>query len=106
MRVWGEIQADQAQGQEGQSMTTATTDVKTLSLTDLYVAAFVMAKGHRLLGVDDSRPWSIEFHFSRMAKPDADAFVAGGMVEGRLFAAALKDLKGLLAKRRRGEDAG
>ena len=79
-------------------------EVKTLALSDLYVAAFVLAKGHRLVRVDDSRPWSVGFHFSRMAKPDADAFVAGGMVEGRLFAAALRDLKMLLSRKRRGED--
>ena len=78
--------------------------VKTLALTDLYVAAFVMAKGNRLLRVDDTRPWEISFHFSGMAKPDADAFYGGGTVEGRVYAAALKDLKGLLMKRRRGEE--
>jgi len=86
---------------------TATTDVKevkTLALTDLYVAAFLLAKGHRLTRVDDSQPWKVEFHFSRLAKTDTDAFYGGGTIEGRVYAAALRDLKAILARKRREGD--
>ena len=50
----------------------------TLGINDLYQAAFVLAKGNRLLKVDDSSPWAVAFHFHRMARVDSEAYFGGG----------------------------
>ena len=77
--------------------------MKTVALSDIFHAAYVFARRNRLVKVDDSRPWQVEFHFPITAQPDVNAYLEGGMIEARLYAAALRDLRAIVARARRGE---
>jgi hypothetical protein len=67
--------------------------------TDLYQAAFLMARGHavsvRRLPLDPRR---CEFAFPAGAEPDARLFENGHAISAPVFADALKRLKGLVSR--------
>jgi hypothetical protein len=76
--------------------------IKTFSTSDLYLASYLLARGYKLLLVDGPS-YEVRFHFSRMAKVDSQGFYGGGVIEARLLCNAIRDLKAVVARRRRGE---
>ncbi|MBI5078343.1 MAG: hypothetical protein HZB11_03225 [Candidatus Yonathbacteria bacterium] len=74
-------------------------DNNNFTTSDFYAAAFLVAKGYRLLGIDkaDSR----RFHFIFTNEPDrpqlVSAFFAGLVeVNAKEFVSAIKELKSLM----------
>jgi hypothetical protein len=61
--------------------------------TDVNVSAFLVATGHRLLGVEGDTPTKRTFVFEEAARPDVAKFFTDEPVGARTFAAALKMLK-------------
>jgi hypothetical protein len=73
----------------------------TFTTTDLYLAAFLMARGHAVRVVKLSGGATgarCQFVFPPTAEPDAAAFESGQAISAAGFADALKRLKGLIAR--------
>ena len=69
-------------------------------LTDLSVAAFLLARGHRLLGLEDTgKGGQVAFRFAT-GKDEAVLYFTGEPIEARVFAQALKTLESALHQRR------
>lgn len=74
----------------------------TFTVTDLYLASFLMARGHtvRVVKLPGSvalgQPSRCQFLFSPAAEDDARAFDGGAAISAPMFADALKRLKGLV----------
>jgi hypothetical protein len=69
-------------------------------VTDLHVAAFLMARGHQLVGLEEAgKPGQVAFVFAS-GQEDAPKFFLGERIEARAFAAAFKTLKAALHQRR------
>jgi uncharacterized protein DUF5659 len=66
---------------------------------DLHVAAFLMARGHRLIAVDETGRGRVAFVFAS-GREDAPKFFLGEPIPARDFAAALRTLKSALHQRR------
>jgi len=64
--------------------------------TDLSCAAFLMARGHPLLGTERQLTGRCVFTFPAAAREDAVAFYASAQVPARAFANALRDLKTMI----------
>ncbi len=67
----------------------------TFQTTDLNLAAFLMARGHALVGVARDGPRRV-FGFPETARDEAQGFYANATVPARAFANALRDLKTLI----------
>jgi hypothetical protein len=67
--------------------------------SDTNIAAYLTARGHTMQSVrmDDGR---CVFEFTADAGSDAEAYFRNAPISARLFAAALRDLKGLIARER------
>jgi hypothetical protein len=63
--------------------------------SDTFVAAFLVATGHTLRGLDGPRGRR-EFLFDEQAEHDRLSYFADGLVSARKFANAYKDLKSAL----------
>jgi hypothetical protein len=77
-----------------QSFTDATdTDASTFSTHDLYATAFLIVKGHQLLGLSGSRHARREFNFPAAARAALHDYLTGASVPARDYAAALRSVK-------------
>jgi hypothetical protein len=72
-------------------MTAATSAFQT---TDLNVAAFLLSRGHSLLGTEGTARRT--FHFAASVAEDAKGYFQGATVPARAFANALRDLKAMV----------
>ncbi len=68
------------------------------STSDLGLAAFLLALGHPLLDLRGSPGHPRSFVFPVAAAAAAPSYFAGATVEARKYAAAIRDLKGLIAQ--------
>ena len=102
--LWGEIQADQAQGQEGQTMTTATT----YETQERGIAALALYQGFSLLEVRGERWEKFTFVFPAEAEQaERDYYSSDTSVHPREFLSAVGEIQGLIRRhrdRRRGEE--
>ena len=64
-----------------------------LLISDLQVAAYLVAKGHNLLDVRPDGTAHGVFVFSSELKDEADAYFRDGQVSARRFAYAIRELK-------------
>lgn len=75
------------------TMTAHTIDFQT---SDLGLAAFLVSRGHALLGVERDHGARCTFRFPLEAREDGQAFYRNASVPARAFANALRDLKALI----------
>jgi hypothetical protein len=68
------------------------TEAEIYVTTDLSLAAFLVAKGHTLVGITGPKNGR-QFSFESTARNDAPAFFLNGPVGARDFASALRQLK-------------
>jgi hypothetical protein len=73
-----------------------TTNVTNFQTTDLGLAAYLVARGHALLGVQGENGGRRVFLFPPEAREEASGFYAGGTVPARQYANAVRDLKALI----------
>jgi len=74
-------------------------DGEKFNISDFYIAAYFVAKGIRLLGVDRENPRRVLFifkDFEDRPKLTEDFLLGNGLVNPKCYVSAIKELKDLI----------